>query len=211
MRKIYKREEPAEFADWKGAHPNVTYSDLSSTRGEGTGQVKKILRKALLDEQHGLCCYCECKISGEDFHIEHFKPKGIGYFPELQLEYSNLHASCKAQAVGHENDTCGHKKKEQYDPLLISPLAEDCSTHFEYNMRGEIKGIDDAGLITVNMLNLDSVLLNRSRKELLDYFLDYTDEESLQSEIQIHLDQSRDTYGEFFSMIEYLNSHNLLC
>ena len=93
MKFIRKGSEPISFANWKKDNPNAKYGDL-------IGEPKKDLRKSLMNEQHSICCYCECRIKNEDtnpynsFHIEHFKPKGDPLYSAFQLDYSNLLASC---------------------------------------------------------------------------------------------------------------------
>lgn len=210
MKPITKLAEPTELTDWKLAFPSAKYTDLSNERSfPGAIKAKSVLRKSLFSEQKGLCCYCECRLSGNDFHIEHFKPKGNPLFAHLQLEYTNLHASCRAQAIGGEDECCGHKKKDQFSANLISPLDIDCDSHFEYNLAGNIIGIDSQGLETVSMLNLDSGLLRSARKSLIEYFEALSDEE-YQDEINIHLSDSANPAGEFFTTIQYLHNKNQL-
>jgi uncharacterized protein (TIGR02646 family) len=36
--------------------------------------LKEILRTNIAQEQGYLCCYCERRLSTDDFHLEHFKP-----------------------------------------------------------------------------------------------------------------------------------------
>ncbi len=210
MKCISKNTEPVSFTNWKKNNPNATYDNLA-------GETKKDLRKALLKEQHSICCYCECRINNEDrnglnsFHIEHFKPKGNNLFPDLQLEYSNLHASCRINKSNDPNIHCGHKKNDEYSDDLISPLEKDCSLHFGYNLDGTITcdNEDNRAKETIRILNLNSSLLIADRKNLIDDFLDI-DDENIKEEIDNHLDESLQEYGEFFTMIEYLNKNNLL-
>lgn len=65
------------------------------------------------------------------------------------------------------------------------------------------------GKETISMLSLDSALLNRQRKLLIDTFTGF-DEAELPDEIAIHLDTSQPAHGEFFTMIEYLSANHLL-
>ena len=47
----------------------------------------------LYSDQHGKCYLCEQE-THKTFQIEHFKPKEVGYFPELKYEWTNLFLSC---------------------------------------------------------------------------------------------------------------------
>lgn len=199
MRTIHKQAEPVEFSQWKSANPTATYKDLSQTRFQG-GNAKRALRASLLAEQHGLCCYCERSISGGDFHIEHFRPKGDPRFSCLQLEYGNLHVSCRKESCGYE-DTCGHHKDDDWSPWLVSPLEADCETHFSYGLDGRIMSGDLKGNASIEILALDSQALTASRKALIDYFLFELPEDEVEEELDRHLDLTRPVYGEFHSMI----------
>lgn len=197
MKAILKSAEPIGFTRWKYQNPQAGYNDI-------TRHVKSWLKDSLIDEQHSLCCYCECRIIQSNSHIEHFKPKAHNKFPELQLDYNNLHVSCGNNQKAGEDLHCGHKKSDEYSPLLVSPLESDCHTHFGYTMDGHISGNDDKGKESIRILHLDSELLNAQRKALIDYFLGYDDFQDFQNELKIHLNQDADKYGEFYTMIQAL-------
>lgn len=204
MRYILKFSEPADFTQWKKDHPEAKYKDLSRAYRSETRVVKQNLRASLRAEQHALCCYCECRLPGDDFHIEHFKPKDKDQFPELQLEYNNMHACCQSQYSKDGNDTCGHRKGNFFSSNLVSPLEPDCADHFSYSWDGSVTGIDPRGSVTIKKLNLNSLLLQESRKNLLDYFIDNFDEEHLNGAIAQHLDVNNEEYGEYFTMVSQL-------
>ena len=52
---IKKNSPPSEFISFIKETPNIHFDDLPS-------DIKAILRKALLQEQYGLCAYCTSKI-----------------------------------------------------------------------------------------------------------------------------------------------------
>lgn len=168
------------------------------------------MKNSLLAEQKYLCCYCECRISDANSHIEHFRPKDSTRFPELQLTYDNLLASCTKQPTGSPDEHCGHHKGNFYSEDLVSPLETDCSDHFAYKMDGTIVGCDLRGQVTVEKLHLDSTLLNNQRKRLIDDFLDMDDEDELQTELAAHLDETSTMLNEFFTMVEYLHASRQL-
>mgnify|MGYP000960445626 CR=1 FL=1 len=47
----------------------------------------------LYSDQYGKCYLCEQE-THKAFQIEHFKPKEVGYFPELKYDWTNLFLSC---------------------------------------------------------------------------------------------------------------------
>ena len=208
MKHIVKQAEPADFSNWKSTYPEAEYEDLGNNDAfPGASNAKRALRSALLAEQHGLCCYCETRIDNGDFHVEHFRPKDrrrVPSFRPLQLEYSNLHACCRRIPAGISDEYCGHKKENEFDDRLVSPLEPDCEIHFTYDINGHIAGTDERGTETVRILNLDSVLLSTSRKRLIEEFEGFDDEEYT-AEIHRHLDADAAVYGEFYTTIRYLH------
>lgn len=199
MKYIGKNSEPQWFVDWKKNHPGATYDSLSP-------KIRKKLRASLVEEQHYICCYCECRIDVGTSHNEHFKPKGNSLYRSLQLDYDNIFASCTKEPDGSPEEHCGHKKKSEYDPQLVSPLEPNCSIHFKYNLNGKISPADNRGQLTIGMLKLDSALLDAARKTLIDLFLLKVDPDDLDVEILDHLDKTKTQFGEFYTMIEYLHN-----
>lgn len=211
MKYINKKTEPAVFKNWKALHPGATYKDnLSDTRDPASVAAKAALKSSLLSEQKYLCCYCECEITANTSHIEHFKPKGVPAYSGLQLDYSNLHASCTRVPTGRPEEHCGHKKGHDFSANLVSPLEPDCASHFSYLTDGTIGYTDVRGCKTISILNLGSALLNRKRKALIDYFLIDCDEEDIEAEITNHLNPDANKLGEFYTMVDYLHSKGLL-
>lgn len=210
MKHIVKQVEPLLFTQWKAACPGATYDGDLCSNNNAAKRAKKALKNSLLAEQKYICCYCECRVSDANSHIEHFRPKDPAQFPHLQLEYSNLLASCTKNPIGPPDEHCGHKKSNFFSADLVSPLEVDCSSHFTYKMDGTIAGADRRGRVTVEKLHLDSALLNNQRKNLIDDFLDIDDDDELQSEIASYLDESGPVLGEFLTMLDYLHSNGQL-
>lgn len=211
MKHITKCIEPATFTAWKTANPGATYATLSR-KNKDAKAAKAALKLALIAEQHGLCCYCESRISPAGSHIEHFRPKGNPAYAHLQLDYGNLHASCLLNPTGSADEHCGHKKSDTFSANLISPLEPDCATHFTYTMDGKIgvaNAADTRGTETISILHLDSALLNAGRKALIDYFINL-DPADIPAEVSHHLDTTATQYGEYFTMIEYLSANHML-
>ncbi len=169
MRHVRKGAEPAEFADWKleeneDWHP--TYATFQNPQKSG-------LHKNLLTEQFFTCCYCGRSIQAADSHIEHFRPQET--YPKLQLEYSNLLASCIRETPKHAQLHCGHLKDSWFEEdLAISPLDETCETRFGYLLTGVIhpsRTDDVAAQAMIRVLGLNSEYLkNRREAAMLGVF-----------------------------------------
>lgn len=167
MKHIIKFDEPEDLKEYKRLE-GACYRDLSKN-------VKDNLRETLRQEQGGLCCYCERKLDGKTV-IEHIKPKDDRFFPELQLEYTNLLLSCD----GGESERRKHDRRENRSyPLFcdanknnniipISPLDEDCEEMFAYGEDGEILGVTKEAEETIGVLNLRVPFLNHQRKALIE-------------------------------------------
>lgn len=208
MKCILKQEQPAEFANWKSTYPYACYADLGRDHVYPGAQAARLsLRSSLLAEQRGLCCYCESRIDDGDFHVEHFRPRCS--YPDLQLDYANLHACCHKMPSGHVEEHCGHKKADVFCRELVSPVERNCASHFRYDCMGGIEGQDEKGVKTIGLLNLDSVLLRMSRKKLIEEFEDMSDAE-YDDEILRHLNPDANPLGEYYTSIEYLHNHGLL-
>ena len=84
MRTIRKAAEPHSLTEHRLA-AGATYENYLE---------KDELRRRLVDEQRGLCCYCMAEIRADrgGMKIEHWRSRAR--HPDQQLDYSNLLASC---------------------------------------------------------------------------------------------------------------------
>ena len=121
-------------------------------------------------EQGFICCYCESRVTLDDSHVEHLRPRSR--FRDLQLDYNNLLCSCLREQSPGEPDHCGPKKASWFDEqMLISPLQQDCETRFRFTANGEIhprSSSDVAAEMTISRLALDLPKLNALRKAAID-------------------------------------------
>lgn len=136
MRYIEKQDnEPSCLSEYKaicresGVKEPLLYKDFNNT-----GK----LRQVLCQEQHNVCCYCQRPVKG--FRIEHSYPEhgpDMEKSERLQLDYTNLYASCI--------DSQGFPKGLQYcdvakgnDVIREFIKEEKCQTYFRYLSTGEI-------------------------------------------------------------------------
>jgi len=134
---------------------------------------KDALRRALVTEQRGICCYCMGRIrSGPDtMKIEHWHCQTK--HPTEQLKYRNLLGACLG---GHGQpwhlQHCDTRKGD--DDIRWNPAdpAHRIETRIRYEMDGSIRSDDtafDKELDTV--LNLNLPRLKNNRKGVLDGIL----------------------------------------
>ena len=175
MKRIEKRVEPKKFSNWKQqdkmAHRPRWNRVPSAIRGS--------IHESLMREQGFICCYCESRIAMDDSHIEHFRPKIK--FPNLQLDYENLHCSCQQDPSRGEPRHCGHRKGSWFDEkLLISPLQADCENRFIFTANGDVfpRSNDDAAAkTTIKRLGLDLPKLRALRAAAIDALYTVSSEE----------------------------------
>ena len=134
---------------------------------------------ALLEMQHGKCCYCELHIadSGSGKQVEHFQPRS--QFKELWYDWSNLLLACA---------DCNSAKLDKFpvaadgEPLLLDPSDPtlDPEDHIEFvvckaQTAWELplglaipRGGSPRGGRSIQVLKLSSEQHIRRRKETLD-------------------------------------------
>jgi uncharacterized protein (TIGR02646 family) len=156
---------------------------------------KPTLHLALLQEQGWTCCYCGRAITADDSHIEHFRPQHA--YPELALDYGNLHASClRAKSPGMPLH-CGHGKDDAFDEeKQVSPLAVETEARFLYTLNGQIEAAnpdDDAAQYMVDLLCLDIPSLKNRRGAALSQVFD---DEFLSSATDEELRTLRDRFRQ---------------
>lgn len=128
---IKKKEEPKLLEDLR-----------VDANAHGSRYYITEVRKHLIEEQNGLCAYCECRIEKDNSHTDHLKPKSI--YPNLEFNYNNLVASCEGffpENKDRMNKTCGHRKDSKFDEdLFLDPTTIiNIANYFIYNKdTGEI-------------------------------------------------------------------------
>lgn len=171
MRKIEKRNEPAELTQWRAAHQADPAGDGINFGYDAIRQspnVVNCLLDSLLAEQGGLCAYTGRRIGRDSAHVEHLIPQahcGRGQ----DVAYGNM-AACWPQPNGPHGQYGAHAKGGWPSPagaaMFVSPLSNNCEARFGFNQRGEIKPAnpaDQAAAATIEKLKLDHKLLTALR------------------------------------------------
>ena len=163
MKHIVKSKEPQVLLDFKNEYrtkhqKDAAYNDI-------TTNVKENLKIVLSAEQHFICCYCMKRIKNHNSHIEHIKPQA--QFPNATLDYNNLLVSC--DGIKDSKEHCGQRKKGWYNAKdFLTPLDPNCEKIFTYNVTGVMDATAQNGKLTIKKLNLNSHLLIRARKTVIE-------------------------------------------
>lgn len=191
MKQILKKTAPVDFENWKASNQEnisryiITESKsgddlwnlLQSSQSKETihnDYSKAQLRSFLIKEQFYLCCYCNDLIKNEALStkIEHFLPKGT--YKAYTFNYDNLFAACNGgERMKPVELSCDSYKGER-DPSVgsvISPLDSDIDIHFKYKESGEIVGLTQKGIDTINFFNLDCKRLRIRRKTVIENYI----------------------------------------
>jgi len=142
MRYIEKKK-PNDFDDEiKELKEEIKIVNNKSDVWDNKFKTKRKLKEYILEnEQNYLCCYCEAKITLDNSHIEHIKPKYLDY-ENLTFDYNNLLVSCNGICFNNENKpiTCGHKKGKKFDEkLFLNPVKiKNIREYFIYTDNGYI-------------------------------------------------------------------------
>lgn len=132
-------------------------------------------REFLINEQHGLCAYCQKEINLENSSIEHIIPKELN--KELSTNYFNLVAVCKTQLKDSETgkEHCDkHKLSKPITPLIffLDAQVTNNSNHqyFQAYPNGEIivkqnlsEEIKPLAQQFIEVVNLNHKVLKESR------------------------------------------------
>ena len=149
------------------------------------------VKDALLEAQHGKCCYCESKFRATSpGAVEHFRPKGAvraggemsntypGYY-WLAYEWENLLVSCETCNTSKgtlfplvdedKRARCHHDPVEEESPVFVDPASEDPAQHICFR-RAEVVHLTDRGLRTIEGFGLRRSELEEARAKYLEWF-----------------------------------------
>jgi uncharacterized protein (TIGR02646 family) len=149
----------------------------------------KSVKQALIQTQHGKCCFCE-RLIGTDGDVEHFRPKQAykqatgeplyrpGYY-WLAYEWNNLYLACSGCNQRHKQNlfplqnpsarAISHRHNLGLEqPLFIDPGKEDPEEFIRF--RGEVAYATEAnirGQATLDALKLNQRSLPEARLQRL--------------------------------------------
>lgn len=160
MRDIDKGAEPPSLTECRRS-PDPTMENY---------QHKQELRERLVDEQRGLCCYCQARIraTGEAMRIEHWQ--SVSKYPEKQLDYRNLLGACPGGGnVPREERHCDtHKGDLELHRLHPADPDRPVEPHILFSADGRISSDDpEVEQELCDVLNLNTPRLVAYRQKLL--------------------------------------------
>jgi len=204
MKYIVKGHEPFAFTEWKAQ------TKTKPAFNRWYGAIKQQVKISLQTEQGFICCYCECRISKENSHIEHLVPQSI---PESDsYNYANMLCSCQKNLSRGDPQHCGKLKDNWFDSnLFITPLQPDCERRFAYSIDGHIRpsvNDDNAASVTITKLGLDIPKLVDQRKKALEPYIDpVLSNEELRHFLNEELKQRSDgSFVPFYTTIEHFKN-----
>ena len=165
MRAITKRREPRSLATHR-RRPHTDY---------GNYQHKAVLRRALVAEQRGLCCYCMGPIAPDasTMKIEHWRCRE--HYRNEQLNYRNLLGACLGgEGRPRSKQHCDTRKGNQ--DLIWNPSdpTHAIERRVQYGSDGSIRSSDVTFNSQLNeVLNLNLPTLKNNRKRVLDAVLEW--------------------------------------
>ena len=208
LKHITKAKAPASLETYKSIE-GAQFADMPK-------DVKDDLRKSLVEEQGGLCCYCGGRIQADYTSvIEHLLPKGDERYKHLQLEYTNLLCSCDGGASDRMDKPKKQKKlypshcddKKHDEIIKVSPLDDDCEEQFAYDEEGNIYGLNQHAKETIGILGLDCSTLNALRKGAIEPYVRMDSDTDWAEEIEFLNNKHGGRYLPFcFAAIYYIKN-----
>ncbi|NCC32396.1 retron system putative HNH endonuclease [Candidatus Chloroploca sp. Khr17] len=173
MKYIEKQAQPQALIAWvrakatdvDGAERTWGYADMPA-------DVRSEVKRSLVREQGGLCCYTGRRISLQGCHIEHLKPQSACTEHE-DTEYDNLLAAHPSSDPGTPHCAYGaHARTNWYDQhQFVHPRRRDCEQRIRYRDNGRVTphSQDDEGAAeTIRRLRLDHSEIQQMRKQAID-------------------------------------------
>jgi len=176
--------EPVDWNHWFTVPPARRTFDYGADYSALTNL--NLAKLFLIEEQFGLCAYCQQKITLQDASIEHITPKE--HNKELSTNYYNLVAVCKKQQVKDSITRTLHcdstRGSELIPPLVFYSNSQSTlhrtNKYFEARSNGEIVPKKNLDLNTyhqvesfINTLNLNHTnLVYKRAKDTLRGIID---------------------------------------
>jgi len=175
MRLIKKNTPPSSFSKYLKEELNPDFNKNTCP--------KKDLRKALFDEQFGVCAYCQRKLPAEngqpkslktkiEHHCEQTICNGENGTTDRRLDYSNLLLVCTGKNGQPFELHCDSKKAEinQKDtdllPMHLNPLKSSHVNKMDYKSSGTITSKQEKHEKELNsILNINANFLKELRRK----------------------------------------------
>lgn len=170
MRTIQKGREPRSLQTYRHI--------VDATFGNLPKEIKEEIQTQLVEEQHGLCCYCQSRIraDGTGMKIEHWQSQSEDKYPERQLDYTNMLGAClggekHGEKSPRETHHCDTAKGDADLCFSVCDPVRPVEREIRFLGDGRIESTD----IIINndldkVLNLNWARLVSNRKAVLEAF-----------------------------------------
>ncbi len=171
MRSIRKKREPRLLETYR-QRDGATFDNLPS-------DIKEQIQEQLVQEQRGLCCYCQSRIHAtwDGMKVEHWQSQSPNKYPERQLDYMNMLGACLGgQKYGEkspkETHHCDTLKKDSDLCFCLTDTAHPIERQVKFPGSGLITSDDpDINQAINKILNLNIQNLVNNRISRLTGFL----------------------------------------
>jgi uncharacterized protein (TIGR02646 family) len=97
-------------------HPDATWEQMQGDNADNGSQTASACRAQAVQDQHGLCAYCEQKIVADNplhCRVEHFHPKSdTAETRNWSLDWNNMLAVCDGGSVTSQEERISHPLPE---------------------------------------------------------------------------------------------------
>lgn len=163
MRRIRKSHEPKALAEHRAHGVGVTYDNAP----------KDAMRRALFNEQEGLCAYCMARLTAADdgaMTIEHHVAQSDD--DAHALEWSNLLGVCLGgRGLPRSQQWCDARRGNKV--LTLNPTDAEIEREIRYRDDGTIVAVNPANQDTLDkLLGLNLPHHSRARQSVFDAFFE---------------------------------------
>lgn len=172
MRTIRKGKEPGSLVRYRKTHGAI-YEDMPQ-------DTKQDIRDQLVEEQRGLCCYCQSRIRAgwDTMKIEHRHPQSAEECSsgEGPLDYTNMLGACLGGYKHGEKSSpdsyhCDTAKGDARLCFNVCDTTRPIESRIHFSGTGEIKSVDPSIHRDINnILRLNHPRLVANRKAVLRAF-----------------------------------------
>lgn len=173
---VEKQAAPQALVKFVKKFKPSQWSELSSLDSDHA--VYDACITSLRAEQHEVSAYTELPLNSGSLHIDHYRRRHL--FPQLTFDWNNLLADQHNPNFGADRKDSLLKTRDEYD-LLISPVADDPSFFFTYQLNGDIIARPDLSPadreraeFTIHCFGLQHNSLRERRKAIIQMLLETT-------------------------------------
>lgn len=155
MKTIKKGNAPTSLSVYLSKYPHHSWNTTRHNKKNNGNIVIKECRKTCIDEQGGICCYCECSLDRPDIdafcRVEHFHQKSdSSQSKNWDLDWQNMFASCngKTNQNSAQQMTLTQARNQYPHPENLS-----CDAHKNHKIQTGNLQIQCEGIL-VNPLDL---------------------------------------------------------